>query len=608
MTPCTKKRLKGQLKWSGVVHAHNDQEPSRPNFTSHKFKKLSIESSLELESPISFNEVQSAVWLCGSDKSPGPDGFTFAFIRNFWDKIGRDIYMAVKDFERSGNIDKGCNSSFITLVPKSKDPNTFDDYRPISLIGSTYKIISKVLVERLKKVIPLVISPTQSAFIKDRYILDGPLIVNEVISWLRKSKSKAFLFKVDFEKAFDCLNWDYLDSVMEQMNFGGKWRSWIRGCLSSARASVIVNGSTTKEFSFERGIRQGDPLSPFLFIMAAEGLNVAMEEAMEHRIFKGITLPKSGPVLSHLQYADDVIFLGSWSTSNAKNLTRILRCFELSSGLRINMSKSKIYGLGVSNLEIELLARSVYCSVGCIPFMYLGIPVGAAMSRISQWSTLINKFQTRLSKWKASSLSFGGRLTLCKAVLGSLGTYLFSLYKAPVKIIHTLESYRRRFFWGGSTDINKMSWIAWDKVLAGGVDGGLGIGSLKAQNLALLGKWWWRFKTNKKELWKDVIIALYGNEGGFNAPSRAKKKGFCWGTIVNLHHTLSKHGLEFQNLFSNQSGGRVSQLVTSWMCGGRRIIVISFRLCELGESSWKITFGSSHLSRGVVCTPGEMAA
>lgn len=130
--------------------------------------------------------------------------------------------MEVKDFERSGIIDKGCNSSFITLVPKTNDPNTFDDYRPISLIGSLYKIISKVLSERLKKVIPLVVSFAQSAFIKDRYILDGPLIVNEVIYWLRKSKSKAFLLKVDFEKAFDCLNWDYLDSVMEQMNFGGK--------------------------------------------------------------------------------------------------------------------------------------------------------------------------------------------------------------------------------------------------------------------------------------------------------------------------------------------------------------------------------------------------
>lgn len=108
-----------------------------------------------------------------------------------------------------------------------------------------------------------------------------------------------------------------------------------------------------------------------------------------------------------------------------------------------------------------------------------------------------------------------------------------------------------------------MSWIAWDKVLAGVVDGGLGVGSLKAQNLALLGKWWWRFKSNKKELWKNVITALYGNEGGFNAPSREKKKGFCWGTIVNLHNTLSKHELDFQNLFYNQSGGRFWKLEAS---------------------------------------------
>nr|KAJ0210611.1 hypothetical protein LSAT_V11C400216830 [Lactuca sativa] len=533
------------VKEEAVKHFYakfKESKPCRPTFTSLKFKKLPPENSLELEAPISFAEVRSAVWMCGSDKSPGPDGFSFAFLKKYWEVIGGDIYMAVKDFERSGTINKGCNSSFITLVPKSIDPNTFDDYRPISLLGSLYKIISKVLAERLKKAIPLVISDTQTAFIKDRYILDGPLIVNEVISWLRKNKAKAFLLKIDFEKAFDCLNWGFLESVMAQMEFGGKWRSWIQGCLSSARASVIVNGSATKKFSMERGIRQGDPLSPFLFILAAEGLNVAMEEVVEQRIFKGISLPRSGPVLSHLQYVDDVIFLGAWSISNAKNLIRILRCFELASGLKINMSKSKIYGIGVNNLEIELLARSIYCSVGCIPFSYLEMPVGAVMSRVSQWSSIINKFQSRLSKWKASSLSFGGRLTLCKAVLGSLGTYFFSLYKAPVKIINTLESYRRRFFWGGSTDKNKMSWIAWDKVLASVVDGGLGVGSLKAQNLALLGKWWWRFKSNKKVLWKDVITAIYGKEGGFNAPSRARRKGFCWGTIVNLHSDLSKLG------------------------------------------------------------------
>nr|KAJ0218832.1 hypothetical protein LSAT_V11C300154990 [Lactuca sativa] len=499
-----------------------EQISNIPQFHSQKFKKLSPIQTQSLEDPITVEEIKSAVWLCGNDRAPGPDGFTFAFIKKHWDTMEGDIYLAIKDFESTGVIDRGCNSSFIILVPKTSDPISLDEYRPISLIGCLYKIIAKVLAERLKRYIPQVVSHTQTTFIKDRNILDGPLIINEVISWLRKSKSKAFLFKVDFEKAFDCLNWKYLDSVMAQMNFGQKWRKWIFGCLSSARASVIINGSASKEFPLRRGVRQGDPLSPFLFILAAEG----------------VQLPNNGPNISHLQYADDAIFLGSWSIQNAKNLVRILRCFELSSGLKVNITKSKLFEIGVREVELEYLSRSVNCSIGNLPFIYLGMPVGASMSRVVHWNPLISKFQAKLSKWKAKNLSFGGRLTLCKSVLGSLGSFLFSLYKAPVKVLKTLEKLRCRFFWGGSSKKKRITWIAWDKILTMKKYGGLDIGSLKAHNLALLGKWWWRFYSKKHELWKDVIKSIYGNDGGFNAPSRAKRKGYCWGNIVNLHNLL----------------------------------------------------------------------
>ncbi|KAL7615828.1 hypothetical protein Lser_V15G00765 [Lactuca serriola] len=522
----------------------------RPQFLSQKFNKLSPIQTQNLEDSITATEIKAAVWLCGNDRAPGPDGFTFAFIKKHWDMMESDIYLSIKDFESTGVIDRGCNSSFIILVPKTSDPISLCEYRPISLIGCIYKIIAKVLAERLKRCIPQVVSHTQTAFIKDGNILDGPLIINEVISWLRKNKLNAFLFKVDSEKAFDCLNWKYLDSVMAQMNFGQKWRKWIFGWLSSARASVIINGSASKEFPLRRGVRQGDPLSPFLFILAAEGLNIALEEDKEQGIFHGVQLPNNGPTISHLQYADDAIFLGSWSVQNAKNLVRILRCFELSSGLKVNMAKSKLFGLGVSEVELDWLSRSVNCSIGNLPFIYLGMPVSASMSRLVHWNSLISKFQAKLSKWKAKNLSFRGRLTLCKSVLGSLGSFLFSLYKAPVKVLKTLEKLRCCFFWGGSFEKKRVSWIAWDKILPKKKDGGLDIGSLKAHNLALLGKWWWRFSSSKHELWKDVIKSIYGNDGGFNAPSRAKRKGYCWGSIVNLHNYLSKDNLNLHNLFS----------------------------------------------------------
>ena len=136
-----------------------------------------------------------------------------------------DVMRCVRHFEEVGSLSRGSNSSFITLLPKVKDPLNLVDYRPISLIGCIYKIIAKALASRLKKVIGSVIDEIQTAFVEGRNILDGPLIINELCSWAKKFKQKTFLFKVDFDKAFDSISWDYLVSIMEQMGFGHKWIS-----------------------------------------------------------------------------------------------------------------------------------------------------------------------------------------------------------------------------------------------------------------------------------------------------------------------------------------------------------------------------------------------
>lgn len=153
----------------------------------------------------------------------------------------------------------------------------------------------------------------------------------------------------------------------------------------------------TKEFKIQRGLRQGDPLSPFLFILAAEALHVVLLEAKSKNIFKGVIVDKEKIHISYLQIADDALIMGEWSLSNVKNLSRLLTCFYLASGLKVNFSKSKLFGIGVSISEVDFLASHLGCQASSFPSMYLGLPIGANMSRCSSWTPIVEKFQKRLS-------------------------------------------------------------------------------------------------------------------------------------------------------------------------------------------------------------------
>ncbi|GJX01267.1 RNA-directed DNA polymerase, eukaryota [Tanacetum coccineum] len=182
------------------------------------------------------------------------------------------------------------------------------DFRPISLIGSVYKIIAKVLADRSSLVISDLVSEEQSAFVSNRLILDGPFILNELLSWCKLKNAKALIFKIDFEKAFALMRWDYLDMVLHNFGFGSKWRSWIKG------------------------------VSNLLWALFFNVVNAGL--------FNGIHIDSSFS-LSHLFYADDVIFVGKWELSNLSTIVNVLRWFHLASGLKINHLKSKLMGIGI---------------------------------------------------------------------------------------------------------------------------------------------------------------------------------------------------------------------------------------------------------------------
>nr|GEV36660.1 putative RNA-directed DNA polymerase, eukaryota, reverse transcriptase zinc-binding domain protein [Tanacetum cinerariifolium] len=253
------------------------------------------------------------------------------------------------------------------------------DFRPTRLIGSLYKIIANILATRLSLFMSDLISDVQTTFVSNRQILDGPFILNEFLSWCKHKKINIMIFKVDFKKAFDSIRWDYLNDVLKSFGFGIKWCSWISGCLDSSMGSVLVNGRPTPEFHFYKGLKQGDPLSPFLFILVMERLHISFSRVIAFGLFKGVNINNS-LTLSHLFYADDAIFVGKWDINNIKTIVNVLNCFFLASGLKINLHKSKLTGIGVNKDEVDSVATLVACYTFYPPFHYLGVKVGASMN------------------------------------------------------------------------------------------------------------------------------------------------------------------------------------------------------------------------------------
>ncbi|XP_022031125.1 uncharacterized protein LOC110932072 [Helianthus annuus] len=191
------------------------------------------------------------------------------------------------------------------------------------------------------------------------------------------------------------------------MHFPGKWRRWVMGLVESAKSSVLVNGAPTFEFKYSKGIRQGDLMLPFLFLIGMDAFSVMMKKAIAEGIFKGFVAPNGGPSVSCLLFANDSLILGEWSDSSATNLLRLLRCFNIMSSLNINYNNSSLIGVGVNEMEVVSMANKINRRIGKTSFLNIGLKVGANMNRISCWQPTIDVFDSRLATWKASSLSLG---------------------------------------------------------------------------------------------------------------------------------------------------------------------------------------------------------
>ncbi|KAJ0837236.1 putative RNA-directed DNA polymerase [Helianthus annuus] len=281
-----------------------------------------------------------------------------------------------------------------------------------------------------------------------------------------------------------------------------------------------------------------------MFILA-----MFMRRATNLGLFQGCQLPNDGPYISHLSYAEDVLFIGMWSEQNVIALNRLLRWISLVAGLKVNRSKCSLFGIGVNETEVNQFASIVQCQVGTLPFTHLGIPIDVNMKRAKYWKPVLDKFQSRLSKWKARFLSFAGRMTLVKAVLGSLPSYFLALFAAPKCVISKLEKIRRSFLWGKTDSGHKLRWVRWQLLQKSKKAGGMGVGSIQGYNFAMLAKWWWRFKSDPNQLWAKVVSAIHSDNGSNSTPPFFPLKRSLpglWKDVGSVEAALAKIGINIK--------------------------------------------------------------
>ncbi|RVW37936.1 Transposon TX1 uncharacterized 149 kDa protein [Vitis vinifera] len=495
----------------------------RPSISGLQLETLDQLDANTLESPFTEEEVFNALLSCNGDKAPGPDGLSMAFWQFAWDFVKADMLCFFKEFYEMESL-------------------------PISLVGSLYKWLAKVLANRLKKVVGKVISKAQGAFVEGRQILDAVLIANEAIDSTLKNNESAILCKLDIEKAYDNVDWTFILTVMQKMGFGEKWIRWIKWCISTASFSVLVNGTPTGFFQSSKGLRQGDPLSPYLFVIAMEVFSAFLQRAVEGGYLSGCRVKgrsEEGALISHLLFADDTLVFCKPSQDHLTHLSWLLMWFEAASGLRINLDKSELIPVGrVENMDD--LAWEFGCKVGSLPSTYLGMPLGASFKSTSVWDGVEDRFRKRLGMWKRQYLSKGGRATLIRSTLSNLPIYLMSLLCLPSVVRRRLEKIQRDFLWGGGNLERKPHLVRWEVVCLSKKKGGLGVKNLSILNKALLAKWNWRFANEREALWNQVIRGKYGEErGGWSSREVREAHGLGLWKGIRMNWELVSNRLVF---------------------------------------------------------------
>jgi hypothetical protein len=399
-----------------------------------------------LDDPFTMEELHNIIKTMPADKAPGPDDFNDVFLKKCWHIIKDDIFQLCNDFYKGEVSLQAINSAFITLIPKTNSPTSVNDFRPIYLLNCVTKIITKLLGNRLQRSIIPLVHTNQYGFIKTRTIQDCLAWAFEYIYQCHHSKRQIVILKLDFTKAFDTIEHRAIIQMMEKLGFSKRWMDWTKNILESATTSILLNGVPGRNIHYKRGVRQGDPLSPLLFVLAADLLQCVINKANQQALFQLPISSRDEVGFPIIQYADDTILLLMASQKELFCLKGILETYAQATGLRVNYAKSCMVPLNMDTEQAQTLAGVFGCQLQAMPFTYLGLPMGNNMPRVIHFAPLMHRIERQLTS-TSSLLTHARKLQLVNSVLSSLPTYLMCSVSVPVEVHEYIDRARRHCMW-----------------------------------------------------------------------------------------------------------------------------------------------------------------
>lgn len=414
--------------------------------------------------------------------------------------MGPEVTEAVREFFSSGRILQQWNATTLVLIPKFSNASRTTDFRPISCLNTMYKVIAKLLSSRLQKLLSHVISSSQSAFLPGCLLSENVLLATEIVhGYNRRNIEPRGLLKVDLRKAFDSVRWDFIISALRAMAIPEKFINWIFQCISTPTFTLSVNGSTGGYFKSTRGLRQGDPLSPYLFVLAME----VFSKLLHSRFDAGYIHyhPQTSDLsISHLMFADDVMVFFDGGCSSLHGISEALDDFASWSGLHVNKDKTHLFLAGIDHSESHSIAGFGF-PMGSLPIRYLGLPLMSRKLRIAEYEPLLDKLTNRFRSWAVKSLSFAGRVQLIASVISGVVAFWISTFVLPLGCLKKIEALCSRFLWSGNIDASKGAKVAWSNVCLPKLEGGVGLRRYTVWNKTLCLRLIWLLFAETGSLW-----------------------------------------------------------------------------------------------------------